>query len=58
MEILVFPVYIFLRYLPGLVFGKIDVLDASTGDSWILALLPRQLRRGTLVCVHTVGARR
>ncbi len=49
-KVLVFPVYVFFRYLFALVFGKIDVLDASTGDSWLLALIPRRLRRATLVC--------
>jgi glycosyltransferase involved in cell wall biosynthesis len=43
-------VYIFLRHTPALILGKIDVLDASTGDAWILSLIPRRLRRGVLAC--------
>jgi glycosyltransferase involved in cell wall biosynthesis len=42
--------YVLLRYAPAVVLGTVDVIDASTGDAWLLALIPRPFRRAVLVC--------
>lgn len=44
-----FCIYL-LRFAPALVFGWIDVIDASTGDGSLLGLVPRAARAGLLVC--------
>jgi glycosyltransferase involved in cell wall biosynthesis len=45
--------YVLFRYGPAVVFGTVDVVEAATGDAWLLSLIPRPLRRAVLVCRST-----
>jgi glycosyltransferase involved in cell wall biosynthesis len=49
-RIVFFPVYVFFRYTVDVVSGTVDIVDAMTGDAWLLSLIPRRFRQATLVC--------
>jgi glycosyltransferase involved in cell wall biosynthesis len=45
--------YLLLRYASAVVFGTVDIIEASAGDAWLLSLIPRHFRRAVLVCRST-----